>query len=221
MKRNIFLKSILVYAVSSTLIVGCRRQLEGDIPSFDYESGTSEKPGSPEGMQPAAYHIVQSERLVIPETIQVPANLPGGNTRVATFFAEGVQKYRAQQRAGSDPATYEWVFIAPQADLYDITNKKTGTHSAGPSWQLLGSADSIFAQQYSPPKTAPSSDPASIDWLLLMPKTGKTPTGIFANVSYIQRIATQGGKAPLTPPSSVTETVDVKYTAVYRFTQRN
>jgi hypothetical protein len=54
-----------------------------------------------------------------------------------------------------------------------------------------------------------------------MPKAGKTPTGIFANVAYIQRIATQGGKAPVIPPASLNETVEVKYTAVYRFTSKN
>ena len=54
-----------------------------------------------------------------------------------------------------------------------------------------------------------------------MPKAGTTPTGIFADVDYIQRIATKGGKAPLTPPTSLTETVDVKYKTVYRFTRIN
>ncbi|HVG11577.1 MAG TPA: DUF3455 domain-containing protein, partial [Flavisolibacter sp.] len=204
----------------SAITVGCRRQLDQDFQLPDYQKNQGGKHDLPEGMMPPAYYITKSEKLEIPGAIQVPANLPGGNTRVATFFAEGVQKYKAQQKAG-DPATYEWVFVAPEADLYDKTNKKIGTHTAGPSWQLFGSADSIFAQQFSPPRTAPSTEPATIDWLLLMPKVGKTPTGIFANVAYIQRIATQGGKAPVTPPASLNETVEVKYTAVYRFTSKN
>ncbi|HEX7844800.1 MAG TPA: DUF3455 domain-containing protein, partial [Chitinophagaceae bacterium] len=81
--------------------------------------------------------------------------------------------------------------------------------------------DSIFAQQFSPARTAPSPDAGSIDWLLLKPKAGTTPTGIFADVDYIQRIATKGGKAPLTAPASINETVDVKYKTVYRFTKIN
>ena len=219
MQRNIFLKSILLFATLSSVTVGCRRQLENDFPGYVDKHGKN--PDFPEGMKPPAYHIAKSEKLDIPEAVQVPANPPGGNTRVATYFAEGVQKYKAQQKAGSEPGTYEWVFVAPEADLYDKTNKKIGTHSAGPSWQLFGSADSIFAQQFSPPKTAASTDPSSIDWLLLMPKAGKIPTGIFANVAYIQRIATQGGKAPVNPPVSLTETVEISYTAVYRFTRKN
>lgn len=202
-------------------MVGCRRQLDQDFHLPDIQKNQGKKSNWPEGMKPPAYYITKSEKLVIPEAIELPANLPGGNTRVETYFAEGVQKYKAQQKAGSDPVTYEWVFVAPQADLYDKTNKKIGTHSAGPSWQLFGSADSIFAQHFSPPKTAPAPDPSSIDWLLLMPKAGKTPTGVFANVAYIQRIATQGGKAPAIPPASITETTEVKYTAVYRFTGKN
>lgn len=169
-----------------------------------------------------ANHIFESEKLVIPAAIDLPANLPGGNTRVATFFAEGVQKYKAQLKAGSNPATFEWVFVAPEANLYDATNAKVGTHTAGPTWQLSGSStDSIYAQQFSPPKSATSPDPTNIDWLQLMPKTGKTPTGVFANVSYIQRIATKGGKAPATLPASAGETINVKYTAVYRFIKKN
>lgn len=167
-----------------------------------------------------SYQIEQSEKLTIPAAVDLPANAPKGNTRIATFYAEGVQKYKAQIKAGSSPVAYEWVFVAPQADLYDKSNRKVGTHGAGPHW-TVPAADSIFAQAYSPAKTAASPDAASIDWLQLMPKAGKTPTGVFANVSYIQRLATVGGKAPATPPANAAETVDVKYTAVYRFSKIN
>jgi len=162
--------------------------------------------------------INASEKLSIPGAVDLPPNLPAGNTRVATFYAEGVQKYKAQQKAGTN--SFEWAFVAPEANLFDATDKKVGTHSAGPTWQL-SATDSIFAQAFTPAKTAPSTDPNGVDWLLLMPKTGKTPTGVFANVSYVQRIATQGGKAPVTAPQNANETVDVPYTAIYRFTKKN
>ena len=170
--------------------------------------------------RPPAYYIAQSEKLEIPAAVDLPYD-PKGHTRVATYFAEGVQKYKAQQKAGSDPVTYEWVFVAPQADLFNIQNAFVGTHTAGPSWQLTGGMDSIFAQHFTPSRTAPSPLPNTIDWLLLMPKVGKTPTGIFADVDYIQRIATEGGKAPSTLPTSADQTAEVKYIAVYRFTKRN
>jgi Protein of unknown function (DUF3455) len=167
-----------------------------------------------------AFHIAESEKLVMPAAIDLPPNLPAGNARAATFYAEGVQRYKAKPVAGTNQ--FEWTFVAPKADLFDVTNKKVGTHSAGPTWQLLGSTtDSIYAQAFTPAKTAASPDANSIDWLQLMPKTGKTPTGLFTNVSYIQRIATKGGKAPLTAPANATDSIDVPYTAVYRFTRKN
>jgi hypothetical protein len=203
MKRNHFQKCFVILAVASTLIVSCKRNKE------QITDTTS-----------PAFHIAQSENLVIPDAVKLPDNLPGGNSRVLTFYAVGVQKYKAQEIPGSNPVAYQWVFVAPQADLYDASNKKVGTHSQGPTWQL-SPADSMFGQAFNPPRTAHSADPGSIDWLLLMPKTGKVPTGAFAGVDYLQRIDTNGGQPPVTPPTSATETVDVPYTAIYRFSKRN
>jgi len=204
MKKNHFKKTLLISGLISVVVMSCTHDKVD--PIVDTNS--------------PAYHIAQSENLVIPDAIALPDNLPGGNSRVATFFADGVQKYRAQEIAGSNPVAYQWVFVAPQADLYDATNKKVGTHSAGPTWQL-SIVDSVYGQEFNPPRTAASSDANSIDWLLLMPKTGKPPTGVFANVSYVQRIDTKGGKAPTAPPASATETADVHYTAIYRFSKIN
>lgn len=162
------------------------------------------------------FHIAESEKLVIPAEVELPGS---GNTRIATYYATGVQIYNARQKAGSDPAVYEWVFASPSAILLNENNEQVGTHFAGPSWQLE-SGDRINGQQFTPAKTK-SVDSNSIDWLLLMPKEGSNPTGIFKDVSYIQRIATTGGKAPTTPPTSASETIGVEYTAVYRFTEGN
>ena len=200
MQHNYFRNFLIVSILLSAGLLACdKKQLEQKSP---------------------AQHIAESEQLVIPAAIDVPANLPNGNTRVATYFAEGVQKYKGQKKSGSDPVMYEWVFVAPQADLYDASNKKIGTHSAGPTWQLTGSADSIYGQQFAPPKFV-NVDPFSIDWLQLQPKSGKPPTGIFSNVAYIQRIATKGGKAPTTLPKYVGQIIDVPYTAIYRFIKKN
>jgi hypothetical protein len=165
----------------------------------------------------AAAHLKASEKLVIPAAIDLPTNLPGGNVRVATYYAEGVQKYKAVQK-GNHPVTFEWALVAPDAILYDFSNAKKGTHGAGPFW-ALSPTDSVFGQHFNPVRTAPSPDAGSIDWLLLKPKSGTTPTGVFANVAYIQRIATKGGKAPLTPPLKITDTVAIQYKAVYRFSE--
>src|SRR5262245_41265976 len=155
-----------------------------------------------------ASRIAEAEKLIIPDAIKLPDNLPGGNTRVFTFFADGVQKYKAQEIPGSSPTAYQWVFVAPLADLYDVTNKKVGNHSQGPTWQL-SPLDSMFGQAFSPPRSAAAADPNSIDWLLLMPKTDKPPIGAFAGVEYVQRIDTKGGRAPDMPPTNAIQTADV------------
>jgi hypothetical protein len=161
------------------------------------------------------YLIAESEKLVVPAEIDLPTT---ANTRVATYYATGVQIYNSRQKADS-PGVYEWVFVSPSATLFNDKNEKVGSHFAGPSWQLK-SGDRMNGQQFTPAK-AKSVESSSIDWLLLMPKEGSTPTGIFEGVNYIQRIATTGGKAPTTPPTSAFETIGVEYTAVYRFTKGN
>lgn len=213
-KPNRYRKFFLIPVIFTVALIACQRDNE-----IISEPEVASMAAPDKGNSPAA-QIASSEKLEIPEAVDLPANLPNGNSRVATFFAEGVQKYKAQVVAGSNPVTYKWVFVSPQADLFDVTNAKVGIHSAGPVW-TLSAADSIFAQHFSPPQTAPSQDPESVDWLLLMPKAGTTPTGIFADVDYIQRIATKGGKAPTTAPTSANETVEVKYKAVYRFSKKN
>ena len=167
-----------------------------------------------------AFRIAKSENLVVPDAVKLPINSPEGNSRVFTFFADGVQKYKAEEIPDSNPVAYRWVFVAPQADLYDATNNKVGTHSQGPTWQL-SALDSIYGQAFDPPRTAPGSDAGSIDWLLLMPNIDRAPIGVFADVDYVQRLDTKGGKAPATPPTSATESISVPYTAIYRFSKRN
>ena len=208
-------------AVLSTTFMACKRESIPLNATEEIQSSSSDGKSALEANgNSAAANIAVSESLEIPAAVAVPENLPNGNTRVATYYAVGVQKYKARVKTGSDPIAYEWVFVAPQADLYGNTNAKVGTHGAGPFWEV-SPLDSIFAQHFTPSRIAASPDAESIDWLLLMPKTGTTPTGIFTDVDYIQRIATKGGKAPLTPPTSLNETVDVKYKTIYRFTKKN
>ncbi len=203
MKKQTALKTMVtLYLLMVVFIFACKEdeQIDTSAPSF---------------------LIAESDKLTIPTEVDLPANGSKGNTRVVTYYAEGVQKYKAQQKAGSDPVAFEWVFVAPEADLFDASNAKIGTHYVGPSWEIAGSKGLINGQAFSPAKTAKSSDANSIDWLLLMPKSGTTPSGVFADVDYIQRIATTGGKAPATPPTSATQTTEVEYTAIYRFSKIN
>lgn len=201
MQQKRFGRFILLTAIVSAALMACERDND------PYN-------GSP------AQQIEASEQMAIPETVALPAAHPGTFTRVATYYAKGVQKYKAQAKPGTMPVVYEWVLTGPDAKLYDATNKKVGSHGTGPFWEV-SPQDSIFAQHFTPARTSPSPEVNTVDWLMLMPKVGRTPTGIFKDVDYIQRIATQGGKAPATPPASADATTEVKYTAIYRFTKQN
>jgi hypothetical protein len=99
MQRNNLIKTMTLSALFSTALIACSRDKENDTNS-------------------PACHIEKSESLAIPASIDLPDNLPGGNTRIATFYAAGVQKYKAQPKAGSNPVTFEWIFEAPRADLF-------------------------------------------------------------------------------------------------------
>ncbi|GHN00842.1 hypothetical protein WSM22_23310 [Cytophagales bacterium WSM2-2] len=174
------------------------------------------KDNDPDPNSPS-FKIDASEKLEIPSEVKLPDNLPNGNERVATYFAQGVQIYKAQAEAGTNPTTYQWVLVGPKADLYDHANNKIGTHYTGPTWKLNTLKDSIVAQKFSPEKIK-AVDPNAVEWLQLMPKVNTTPTGIFKNVTYVQRIATTGGK-PSGKPANANETVEVNYTAIYRFSK--
>lgn len=209
--QNAILFRLSFLALGACLLAGCRRDASLN-PASQTQETTLLQTAAKKGNKPGDY-IKASEDLAIPFDVAVPE----GSTRVATFYAEGVQRYKAQEVAGL-PGIYQWVFVGPRADLYAHNNKLVGTHGSGPHW-TLSAQDSIFGQHFAPARTAPSSNAGSIDWLLLKPKAGITPTGIFQDVTFIQRIATEGGKAPALPPLNLTDVAEVPYKAVYRFSR--
>jgi len=83
-----------------------------------------------------------------------------------------------------------WVFARPDAQLFDESGKRIGSHFAGPTWQWSdGSRVTGRAVANATP------DPDSIPWLLLK-ATDHQGDGVMNNVSSIQRLSTKGGKAP-------------------------
>jgi hypothetical protein len=107
-------------------------------------------------------------------------------TPIVTAQGKGVQIYRCQDK----PDGAAWVFVAPEATLYQGA-EKVGTHDAGPTWRWKdGSTVSgkLLVSQ-------PAPDGKSIPWLLLTATPGPTP-GTLAQVSYVRRSDTQGGAAP-------------------------
>ena len=144
----------------------------------------------------------------------VPAQLdPGpGHRLVTTLHARGVQVYRCRE-AKDAAGRFEWVFLAPEAELFDTRMHPDGRHYAGPSWEAPDGSRIVGSVR----ERADASVPGAIPQLLLATRsTG--PAGRFSDVVAVQRVNTRGGVAPdsACAPANTSEKVRVPYTADYR-----
>jgi hypothetical protein len=122
----------------------------------------------------------------VPDSIKVA----GTQTLSLQTDATGVQIYTCSA-SKADPARFEWVFKAPEAELFDSAGKKVGTHYAGPTWE--GNDGSKVVGEVKGRYDSPDSN--AIPWLLLNAKA-TSGNGIFSRMQGIQRVHTVGGKAP-------------------------
>jgi FtsP/CotA-like multicopper oxidase with cupredoxin domain len=139
--------------------------------------------------------------LPLCDDVQVPA----GNKLAFHTYAVGVQKYRWNGTS--------WTFVEPVATLYADANYhgKVGSHYAGPTWESNSGSKVIAARV-----AGCTPDPTAIAWLRLQTVTADGP-GIFGSITYIQRVNTVGGLAPVAPGSAIGQVVEVPYTAEYYF----
>jgi hypothetical protein len=139
-------------------------------------------------------------------TMPVPDSLkPGANETLALIVpAKGVQIYECRDR--------KWTFVAPEAELFDRSGKKIGTHYAGPHWEAADG--SKIAGVIKARADAPAA--GAIPWLLLGTKSIGAE-GAFSRVTSIQRVATVGGVAPADACSQAGAQARVAYTADYYF----
>jgi hypothetical protein len=124
------------------------------------------------------------------EPPDVPANLKVANSErlVLHAHASGHQIYVCQKGPDQKPA---WSLKAPDATLFDTAGKAIGKHYLGPTWQHSDGSKvkgKVVAKQEAP-------DASSIPWLLLRGEE-HSGTGVFENVTSIQRINTRGGLTP-------------------------
>lgn len=145
----------------------------------------------------------------VPESLNVP------NDQQLSFGLRGtgVQIY-ACKAADNDPAKFDWAFVAPEAVLLDNRGNKVGKHYAGPTWEANDGSSvvgEVLAKDNGP-------DPASVPWLLLRAKA-HAGSGIFSRITSVQRLNTQGGKAPAGGCTQTTAGTEVRipYRADYYF----
>jgi len=148
------------------------------------------------------------------DTVAVPQSLwpQAGQTLQLSAHATGVQIYEC--RPGKDPARLEWVFKAPEADLFDAAGKRIGKHYAGPTWESIDGSKvvaEVKARDDGP-------DLSAIPWLLLSAKTA-SGNGVFSGTASIQRVQTVGGKPPAggCTQAQAGQELRVPYSATYNF----
>ncbi|MFZ6677939.1 DUF3455 domain-containing protein [Undibacterium sp. Tian12W] len=156
------------------------------------------------------------------QVVSVPANLkaPAGEVLAFQMAATGVQIYDCRANK-SGPKKFEWVFRAPEAELYashDPTSPKLGKHYEGPTWEAADGSK-VVAEVVA---KSDSVDTSAIPWLLLKAKSSSA-NGTFSKVTSIQRVVTVGGKAPLTGCSDFQIGAETRtpYKATYYFFKAN
>jgi hypothetical protein len=137
----------------------------------------------------------------VPESLKPPAN----ESLKRVFNARGVQIYECRDE--------KWVFVAPEAELFDAHGNHIGKHYAGPQWEATGDGSAIVGTVKA---RADAPAPGAIPWLLLSTRSvgGR---GYFSDVTSVQRVWTNGGVAPAGTCSGTGAQARIPYTAAYYF----
>jgi hypothetical protein len=144
----------------------------------------------------------------VPARIQVPA----GNVPFLVGHATGTQNYTCQVTANG----YAWTLVGPVATLVDDKGKQIMTHYTGPTWQANDGTKVVATRV-----DGVSVSPTAIPWLLLRatPTTQEGDGGRLTDTTYIQRVSTTGGLAPMggCDQAALGAARNVPYTADYYF----
>jgi Protein of unknown function (DUF3455) len=157
----------------------------------------------------------------------VPANLevPEGTIPYLIAHAEGTQNYVCLATSSS----FTWTFFGPQATLF-VDGAQVTTHFLSPNpaeggtpratWQHSGDTSTVWAAAIANSTDPSFVAPGAIPWLLLRVVGSEGPGGTLTETTYIQRVNTGGGIAPVTGCKSAKDTGKkalVPYTTDYVF----
>ena len=147
---------------------------------------------------------------IIPQTLQVPA----GQKFLLRAYGKGVQIYTCDSNS-NDPSKLVWKLKGPEAALFDPCGNLIGSHYSGPTWENDRDASQVVGEIL---RSNPSPLTNAIPWLLIRAKSTQG-SGLFHDVTYIQRVNTRGGLPPLIVHNDahLGEEVRVRYTAEYFF----
>lgn len=145
----------------------------------------------------------------LPATVQVPA----GNKVAMETVGVGEITYECRAKTGA-AGQFEWVFVGPDAKLLDRSGKQVGKYYGPPAtWEAMDGSRLTAVQLAVAPHTMGNIP------LQLVKGNPAMGSGAMQGVTYIQRVATQGGVAPSTPcaAGNMNAKQIVKYQADYIF----
>ncbi|CAN7162562.1 DUF3455 domain-containing protein [Pseudorhodoferax sp. LjRoot39] len=146
----------------------------------------------------------------LPASIQVPA----GNRVAMETVGKGEILYECRDKAGM-PGQVEWTFVGPEARLMDRGGKQVGRYYGPPATWESSDGSKLTATQLAVAPSGPTSLPYQL--VKANPAMG---SGAMSGVTYIQRVALQGGVAPSGAPCTMAtkgQRVTVPYQADYIF----
>ena len=148
-------------------------------------------------------------QAALPDAVKVPA---GQKVTMETVgVGEITYECREKQAAAGQ---FEWTFVGPNAVLNDRSGKAVGAYYGPPATWVATDSSKVTGAQVAIAPATPGSIPLQL--VKANPAEGK---GAMTGVSYIQRVATQGGVAPASACGMDTKGKKevVKYQADYIF----
>ena len=128
----------------------------------------------------------------LPSAVQVPAAHRVAMETVGT----GSITYECRAKADA-PGAHEWFFVGPDARLADRGGRLVGRYYGPPAtWESIDGSR-VTATQVAVSPAGTGNIPLQL--VKAHPAMGQ---GAMTGVTYIQRVATQGGVAPATPCSA-------------------
>ena len=159
-------------------------------------------------MQPMA-SMRPYDQAMLPAAVQVPA---GHKVAMETVGAGSIT-YECRVKANT-MNEYEWFFVGPDARLMERGGRQIGRYFGPPAtWENMDGSR-VTATQVAVSPAAAGSIP-----LQLVKANPAMGSGAMTGVTYIQRVATQGGVAPAMPcaASNAGTRQVVQYQADYIF----
>jgi hypothetical protein len=146
-------------------------------------------------------------QAALPAAVQVPA----GNRVALETVGVGEITYECRAKANA-AGQFEWVLVAPVAVLNDRDGRAIGKYYGPPASWESNDGSKVTGAQVAVSPAAPGNIP-----LQLVKANPATGSGAMSGVTFIQRVDTRGGVAPVSPCDGVNllRKVQVKYQADY------